>query len=119
MGFTKSEANPNLYFLLVGSKPLILVLYLDELILTGAKKLIAGCKSDLASEFEMKDIEPMHYFLGLEVWQRSGEIFLKQGKYTLEILKRFRIEHSRLMATSMVTNLKKVDSLALELADLR
>jgi hypothetical protein len=95
------------------------VLYVDELILTRAKKLIAGCKSDLASKFEMKDVEPMHYFLGLEVWQRSGEIFLKQGKYTLEILKRFRIEHSRLMATSMVTNLKKIDSSALELADPR
>jgi hypothetical protein len=110
MGFTKSEADPNLYFLLVGSEILILVLYVDDLILTGAESLIAGCKSDLASEFEMKDIGPMHYFLGLEVWQRSGEIFLGQGKYTLEILKRFRMEDSRPMATPMVTNLKKIDS---------
>ena len=31
----------------------------------------------------------MHYFLGLEVWQRNGKIFLSQGKYTVEILKRF------------------------------
>jgi hypothetical protein len=68
MGFTKSEADPNLYFLLVGSEPLILVLYVDDLILTGVERLIAGCKLDLASEFEMKDIGPMHYFLGLEVW---------------------------------------------------
>jgi transposase InsO family protein len=119
MGFTKSEADPNLYFLLVGSEPLILVLYVDDLILTGAEKLIAGCKSDLASEFEMKDIGLMHYFLGLEVWQRSGEIFLGQGKYTLEILKRFRMEDSRPMATPMVTNLKKVDSSDSELADSR
>jgi hypothetical protein len=37
----------------------------------------------------MKDIDLMHYFLGLEVWQRSGEIFLGQGKYTVEILRRF------------------------------
>jgi hypothetical protein len=68
------------------------VLYVDDLILIRAKKLITGCKSDLASEFEMKDIGLMHYFLGLEVWQRSGEIFFRQGKYTLEILKRFRME---------------------------
>jgi hypothetical protein len=119
MGFTKSEADPNLYFLLVGSEILILVLYVDDLILTGAESLIAGCKSDLASEFEMKDIGPMHYFLGLEVWQRSGEIFLGQGKYTLEILKRFRMQDSRSMATPMVTNLKKIDSSVSELADSR
>jgi hypothetical protein len=33
---------------------------------------------------------PKHYFLGLEVWKRHDEIFLNQGKYTIEILKRFR-----------------------------
>jgi len=69
MGFTKSEADSNLYFLLVRSKVLILVLYVDDLILTGAEKLIAGCKLDMASECEMKDIVLMHYFMGLEVWQ--------------------------------------------------
>jgi hypothetical protein len=53
------------------------------LFLTGAEKLIAGCKEDMAAEFEMKDIGMMHYFLGLEVWQRPREIFLKQGKYAI------------------------------------
>jgi hypothetical protein len=38
----------------------------------------------MAVEFEMKDIGMMHYFLGLEVWQRLGEIFLGQGKYALK-----------------------------------
>jgi hypothetical protein len=37
----------------------------------------------------MKDLGLMHYFLGLEVWQRQGEIFLAQEKYTMDILKRF------------------------------
>jgi hypothetical protein len=37
----------------------------------------------------MKDLGMMHYFLGLEVWQRIDEIFLSQGKYTVEILKKF------------------------------
>ena len=38
-------------------------------------------KKKLAEEFEMKDPELMHYFLGLEVWQSLEGIFLKQGKY--------------------------------------
>jgi hypothetical protein len=36
MGFTKSEADPNLYFIIVGAYPLILVLCIDDLFLTGA-----------------------------------------------------------------------------------
>ena len=85
-----------------------MVLYVDDLFLTGAEELIAGCKADLASEFKMKDIGLMHYFLGLEVWNVSGEIFLGKGKYTIEILSIFRMEDCRLIGTPMVTNLKKV-----------
>ena len=71
MGFQRSEADHNLYFL-TGEVPLILVLYVDDLFLTGDERLIGDCKSNLAVEFEMKDFALMHYFLGLEVWQRDG-----------------------------------------------
>ena len=71
MGFTKSDADPNLYFIVIGEEPLILVLYVDDLVITGAEGLIES-----ASEFEMKDIGLMHYFLGLEVWQEEGHFFL-------------------------------------------
>jgi len=36
LGFTRSEADPNLYFKVEDDKPLILVLYVDDLFLTGA-----------------------------------------------------------------------------------
>eukprot|EP00253_Pinus_taeda_P025920 PITA_25920 len=80
MGFTKSDADPNLYYIVVGDDLLILVLCVDDLFITVAERLISGCKEDLAMEFEMKDIGLMHYFLGLEVWQEEGHIFL--GKST-------------------------------------
>ena len=49
----------------VGNLPLILVLYVDDLFLTGDEHQIARCKRDLTSKFEMKDLGLMHYFLGL------------------------------------------------------
>ena len=42
MGFTKSDVDPNLYYIVVGDDLLILVLYIDELFITGAKRLIGG-----------------------------------------------------------------------------
>ena len=83
LGFTKSDADSNLYFKVVENHLMILVLYVDDLFLTGAEHQIAWCKRELTSEFEMKDLGLMHHFLGLEVWQRSNEIFLSQGKYTV------------------------------------
>jgi len=67
IGFIKSDVDPNLYLLMKGEDILILVLYVDDLFLTGAETLIAVCKQDLAKEFEMKDLGLMHYFLGLEI----------------------------------------------------
>lgn len=38
--------------------------------------------------------------------QRPDEIFLNQGKYTVDILTRFEMMDCKSMATSMITNLK-------------
>jgi hypothetical protein len=89
MGFEKSDVDPNLYFIIRGEDTLILILYVDDLFITGAEDLIAECKLGLASEFEVSDIGLMHYFLGMEVWQEEGHIFLGQGKYAADILSRF------------------------------
>ena len=70
LGFTRSNVDPNLYFKVDREKLLILVLYVDDLFLTGADLLIHQCKRELIAEFEMKDLGLMHYFLGLEVWER-------------------------------------------------
>ena len=55
---------------------MILLLYVDVFFLTGAAPLIIQCKRELASEFDMKDLGLIHYYLELEVWQKRGEIFL-------------------------------------------
>jgi hypothetical protein len=52
----------------MNDEPVILLLYVDDLFLTGEENLIIECKKRLTSEFEMKDLVLMHYFLGMEVW---------------------------------------------------
>lgn len=89
---------------MVGSEILILVLYVDDLFLTGSLGLIEECRRDLAAKFEMKDLGLMHYFQGMEEWNTDGEIFLGQGKYCIEILRRYEMEDYRAMSTPMVTH---------------
>jgi hypothetical protein len=106
LGFTKSSADPNLYFKVEDGEPMILSLYVDDMFLIGAENLITECKRKLAAKFEMKDLGMMHYFLGLEFWKRLDEIFLYQGNYVVEILKRFNMLYCKAMVTLMVPNLK-------------
>ena len=56
MGFVKSNADPNLYYLVVENEPLILILYVDDLFLTGSCRLIGDYKKNLATKFDMKDL---------------------------------------------------------------
>jgi hypothetical protein len=108
-GFSENVVDPNLYYHIVVDECLILVLYVDDVFLTGSKSLIVECKCALTSKFEMKDLGMMHYFLGIEVWQGTDEIFLSQGKYTVEILNKFGMMEYKSMPTLLVMNLKKMN----------
>lgn len=108
LGFMRSDVDPNLYFKVEKDRPLILVLYVDDLFLIGNDPLIHQCKRELASQFEMKDLGLIHYFLGLEVWQKPGEIFLTQGKYIVKLLERCGMVDYKSMTTPMELNFKKL-----------
>jgi hypothetical protein len=86
---------------------------------SGNENLIIDCKKKLASEFKMKDLGQMHYFLGLEVWQNPSEICLSQGKYVVEILKRFGMMDCKSMTTPMTTNPKLLCDTSSEIVDAR
>lgn len=117
LSFTKNSANPNLYIKVVQQEPVIILLYVDDLLSTGVERRIQGCKKQLEAEFEMKDLGIMHYYLGLEVWQNPGEIYLGQGKYVIKMLQRFGMMDCKPIMTPMITNLNRLKSSESSLVD--
>lgn len=108
LGFQKSDVDPNIYFIVVGEDPLILVLHVDDLFITSVERLIVGCNRDLFSKYEMKDIGLMHCFLGLKVWQELGHIFLGQEKCAVDILRWFQMQDCRPMTMPTINNQKNL-----------
>src|SRR5713226_9154733 len=115
LGFTKSKADSNLYYKVEDGNPVMLLLYVDDMFVTGMDGLIADTKRKLTAKFEMKDLGMMHYFIGMEVWQSADGIFLGQGKYVVEILKRFGMMECKAMATPMALILKLLSNASLNL----
>ena len=76
LGFIENKADSNLCFKVEGGRPVMLLLYFDDLFLMGKDKLIEDENRRITTEFEMKYLGMMHYFLGMEVWQSVDEIFL-------------------------------------------
>jgi len=65
-GFSRCHFDNTVYTKKVGKSLKILVLYVDDLILTGSDpNLINHVNSNLKNKFEMIELGHLHYFLGL------------------------------------------------------
>lgn len=66
----------------------ILIVYVDDIVLTGDNhEELKRLKKALAIEFEIKDLGPLRYFLGLEVARNRNGISISQIKYVLDLLR--------------------------------
>ena len=90
VGFQRSESNDTLYVRQQGKYLVILVMYVDDLIITSNHDdQIAQVKKELHVGFKMKDLGLLHYYLGVEAFQHPHHIFISQSKYVAEVLQRF------------------------------
>eukprot|EP00253_Pinus_taeda_P004469 PITA_04469 len=93
IGFSRCHSDNIVYTKKVGKSLIILVLYVDDLILTGSDpNLINHVKSNLKNKFEMTDLGHLHYFLSLQVLQSKEGISLSQCKYACDLLRHFHME---------------------------
>eukprot|EP00253_Pinus_taeda_P032180 PITA_32180 len=69
-------------------------------------------RSEADPNLYFKDLGLTHYFLGLEVWKKPGEIFLSQGKYVVKILERFGTVDCKPVTTPMELDFKKLSDRA-------
>lgn len=84
----------------------ILLLYVDDMIITGDDQAtIASLQHHLQQQFEMKDLGPLRYFLGLEIARSPRGILVSQQKYTSEILVEAALSDSRSVDTPFEQNL--------------
>ncbi|KAL5703600.1 hypothetical protein ACHQM5_022129 [Ranunculus cassubicifolius] len=90
-GFTQSRADHSMFVYNHGGQIMVLLLYVDDIVLTGSSSdWLTSFISTLGHEFEIKDLGPLHYFLGIEVTSTSPRtgLHLSQTKYVVDLLRR-------------------------------
>jgi hypothetical protein len=89
LGFVEAIADTSLFIFRRGADTVYLLLYVDDIILTASSMaLLRRTISALQREFTMKDLGPLHHFLGVTVERRPDGMFLHQRTYMLDIIKR-------------------------------
>lgn len=82
---------------------LLLLLYVDDFILTGENfKTLGSFINVLSTEFRMKDLGSLHYFLGIKVHKSPTGLYLALSKYARDLLVRSGMESCKSIATPMV-----------------
>jgi hypothetical protein len=77
LGFTVSVDNASLFVLKQGSIIVYLLLYIDDIIITGLDStVISTIISQLSTTFKVKDLGPLRYFLGLQIDYKKAGFFV-------------------------------------------
>ena len=106
-GMTCSQANNFVFYKKIRTGIVILVVYVDDIVITGSdKEDIQILIKHLSSSFLTRDLGKLCYFLGIEVVRSKVGISLSQKKYTIDILQDTCYLGSKPVATPMEPNLK-------------
>ncbi|KAM1354495.1 hypothetical protein PS2_028626 [Malus domestica] len=100
IGFNATYAYSSLFVKQGGSSVVILLLYVDDIIITGnTASVMVDVIAALTKEFEIKDLGPLHYFLGIQIIQHVDGLFLSQTKYVTDLLTKTEMLESESCAT--------------------
>ena len=99
IGFEQTASDPCLYVHANSEREMFVVaVYVDDIILGGKNEsILCQVKQELSTKFDMKDLGPLHHFLGVTVIQDqlSESIWIGQPTYTEKVLHRFDMHNSK------------------------
>ena len=71
LGFVEAKSDTSLFIFRRGSETVYILLYVDDIVLTASStELFQRTISALQREFSLKDLGPLHHFLGISVQQQ-------------------------------------------------
>lgn len=75
LGFIPSKADTSLFFYNKGSCCVFVLVYVDDIIVASSShEATNALLSDLQSDFALKDLGDLHYFMGIEVKKGEGRV---------------------------------------------
>ncbi|KAI3500537.1 hypothetical protein L1887_36359 [Cichorium endivia] len=104
-GFVQSKNDFSLYVKQNKEIFVVLLVYVDDIVLTGNNEQeIQSAKDFLKSQFLIKDLGILKYFLGIEIVKTDTGLCLSQRKYCLELLYEFGLLAAKPVRTPLDVN---------------
>jgi hypothetical protein len=100
LGFVQSRADTSLFVYHRNRAMAYLLLYVDDMILSASSTgLLRHVIKRLQDAFTVKDMGPVHHFLGIGVRRTRNDFFLSQAQYAKDLLERASMANCKPVAT--------------------
>jgi hypothetical protein len=107
MGFAQSSHEAAAYRRGNGGNVLLVGVYIDDLVITGTKDAeVAAFKEKMKATFQMSDLGPLSFYLGIEVHRDDSGITLRQTAYAKRVVELAGLTDCNPALTSMEERLK-------------
>ena len=107
IGFIRCKYDPNVYLQQHDGVFQVIVLYVDEILITGIfNTQIGSIKESLHSEFSMTDLGLLRKFLGLEIEKSKRGIMMSQPKYDSNLLNNFNMAYYKAYKFPFLSGIK-------------
>ncbi|KAM1944122.1 hypothetical protein ACFX15_012370 [Malus domestica] len=107
VGFYRSNADSSLFVRASTPSKLMVLIYVDDLIVTGANMSeISALKQYLNHKFAIKYLDILKYFLGIEMRHSHKGCFLNQRKYVIDLLREANMTDCKPARTPLNSDLK-------------
>ena len=106
-GFSMGKVDKTLFIKHLNNDLLVVQIYVDDIIFGATKHFLCEeFASSMPHEFEMSLMGELSFILGLQIKQTNSGIFISQGKYARELVKRFGMESAKENFIPMAHNAK-------------
>ena len=106
-GYKRRGVDKTLFIRHFDTSIIISQIYFDDIVFgSTSPSKVHEFVNQMREEFEMSMVSKLKFFLGLQVKQSNGGIFISQSKNAKNLVKRFGLEKAKHFKTPMSTTLK-------------
>jgi hypothetical protein len=105
LGFTSSKSDTSLFICRTSHFTIYVLIYVDDIIITSSSdKAIDTLLSNLKTDFAVKTLGPLKFFVGIEVINTPTGVLLSQQRYITDILSRTKMLEAKPVSTPMASS---------------
>ena len=108
LDFVDSKCDPSLFIYMDNNSTVYVLIYVDNIIIIGScVSLVQRFISKLHSNFSLKQLGKLDYFLGIEVKSLlDGSLVLTQSKYIRDLLQKTKMVEAQSVSSPMIAHYK-------------